>query len=287
MATLGERLKREREVRGVSLSEISQATNIQNRHLSALEENDFDALPGPVFVTGFLRAYSHHLGLDADKLVIEYESLNIEKASQPEQQPSADANKGRFSAVTIIVVLSIATFLLYLGWSSIKPEEPSRSAEKPSEIKKLAPPKNLAEESAATTLEESSPPEIPPDTPEIETPKLEEKPEQEAAIAAKIVTEPANPPPPFKKPAKEQMKTKYRLVVFAKDEDVWVLVNIDGETTHDLFVRAGRSIALRADKSITLTSGNAKSMRLTLNGKPLDFKTTPNVIREWSLPLPE
>ncbi|TBR21977.1 MAG: helix-turn-helix domain-containing protein, partial [Candidatus Nitrosotenuis sp.] len=69
MSGLGERLKKEREMRGVSLDEIAKATRIHKKFLAALEEDDFDALPAPVFVTGFLRSYASHLGVDADSLV--------------------------------------------------------------------------------------------------------------------------------------------------------------------------------------------------------------------------
>jgi len=285
MATLGEKLKRERETRGVSLSEISKVTNIQSKHLSALEENDFDALPGPVFVTGFLRAYSHHLGLDADDLLIEYQLMRSAKSSQSEPSAPTKIGKGKFYVATMAVILVTVGLMVYLGWSgrqAEKPEQPVNALEKTDEIKKLPPPENEGR-NVVPLVEESAQKEELPDTPE---PKGEA--ESPAVISDAPPPEPENAPPAIKKETvRKQMKTKYRLVVSAEEEDVWVSIEVDGETTRNLFVRPGRSIALRADKSITLTSGNAKSMKLTLNGKQLDFKTTPNVIREWSIPLPE
>src|SRR3954466_15474556 len=67
MASFGERIKREREMRGVSLEEIAESTKIGKRNLEALETEDFDKLPGGIFNKGFVRAYAKYLGLDEDQ----------------------------------------------------------------------------------------------------------------------------------------------------------------------------------------------------------------------------
>ena len=68
----GEQLKRERELRGVSLEEVAAATRIAPRFLEALENEQWDKLPGGVFNRGFIRAVGRYLGLDEDNLVSEY-----------------------------------------------------------------------------------------------------------------------------------------------------------------------------------------------------------------------
>ena len=68
----GEELRRERLIREISLEEISSATKISVRLLTALEESDVSRLPAPVFTRGFIRAYSRHLGLDPDEKVNAY-----------------------------------------------------------------------------------------------------------------------------------------------------------------------------------------------------------------------
>lgn len=72
MGTFGERLRREREMRGITLEEIAAATKISTRSLSALERQEFDKLPGGVFNKGFVRAYSRFLGLDEEQAVADY-----------------------------------------------------------------------------------------------------------------------------------------------------------------------------------------------------------------------
>lgn len=68
----GEHLRREREMRGVSLEEIAAATRISTRFLEALEKEEWDHLPGGVFNRGFIRSVARFLGLDEESLVAEY-----------------------------------------------------------------------------------------------------------------------------------------------------------------------------------------------------------------------
>jgi cytoskeletal protein RodZ len=69
----GERLKRERELREVTLEEITQATRISSRFLEALENEDWDKLPGGVFNRGFVRSVAHYLGLGEEAFLAEYD----------------------------------------------------------------------------------------------------------------------------------------------------------------------------------------------------------------------
>jgi len=69
----GERLKRERELREVTLQEITSATRIGPRFLEALENEDWEKLPGGVFNRGFVRSIGRYLGLDEEALLGEYD----------------------------------------------------------------------------------------------------------------------------------------------------------------------------------------------------------------------
>jgi len=74
MGSFGDRLKKEREQRGITLDDISLSTKIGTRLLRALEEEKFDQLPGGIFNKGFVRAYARHLGIDEDQAVADYMS---------------------------------------------------------------------------------------------------------------------------------------------------------------------------------------------------------------------
>jgi cytoskeletal protein RodZ len=70
--SFGEELRRERELRQISLREVAQVTKINIRYLEALERNDFAYLPGGLFNRGFVRAYCKHIGVDPEVMVNAY-----------------------------------------------------------------------------------------------------------------------------------------------------------------------------------------------------------------------
>jgi len=72
LASFGEELRREREIRGISLKEIADATKISKRFLEAIERNDHKTLPAPVFTRGFVREYARYVGLNAEDMVNRY-----------------------------------------------------------------------------------------------------------------------------------------------------------------------------------------------------------------------
>jgi cytoskeletal protein RodZ len=83
----GERLKREREMREVTMDELSKSTRISNRFLQALENEDWERLPGGVFGHGFVRAIARYLGLDEESLLGEYDLARAEKLPPPAEKP--------------------------------------------------------------------------------------------------------------------------------------------------------------------------------------------------------
>ncbi|HEX2834622.1 MAG TPA: RodZ domain-containing protein [Thermoanaerobaculia bacterium] len=90
LASFGEDLRREREIRGISLKEISDATKISKRFLEAIENNDHRTLPAPVFTRGFVREYARYVGLNAEEMVNRYNFAaasddRIEKPPQVEK----------------------------------------------------------------------------------------------------------------------------------------------------------------------------------------------------------
>ena len=71
--SFGEILKREREMREVTLNEVTVATRIPPRFLEAFEREEWEKLPGGVFNRGFVRAIARYLGLDEENLLSEYD----------------------------------------------------------------------------------------------------------------------------------------------------------------------------------------------------------------------
>jgi cytoskeletal protein RodZ len=89
--SFGEELRRERELRQISLREVAKATKIKLRYLEAMERNDFSYLPGGLFNRGFVRAYSKHIGVDPEDMVNAY---LLEERAQTETGAGAMEDRG-------------------------------------------------------------------------------------------------------------------------------------------------------------------------------------------------
>lgn len=117
----GEHLKRERELRGVSIEEVSHATRISTKFLEAIEHGQWEQLPGGAFNRGFIRSASRYLGLDEDGMVAEY-SLETNGNGNSHAAPHGASELPRdwrpMAALGAIVVVVIAA-LVAGGWFAV------------------------------------------------------------------------------------------------------------------------------------------------------------------------
>ena len=74
MFEIGSSLREARVRKGVEIPEVETATKIRGKYLQALEDEQFDVLPGQTYVRGFLKTYADYLGLDGQLYVDEYSS---------------------------------------------------------------------------------------------------------------------------------------------------------------------------------------------------------------------
>src|SRR6185503_15040610 len=111
MATFGENLRRERELRGVDLRDIAEATNISLCFLQALEQDRTDILPGGIFPKAFVRQYAMYLGLDPDRLATEYAYTHGGEAASEGAAVARRASSGRLAAVFVGLLLAVGAAL--------------------------------------------------------------------------------------------------------------------------------------------------------------------------------
>jgi transcriptional regulator with XRE-family HTH domain len=72
VSELGAVLRSARQKRNLSLADVAAATHIKEQYLEALEDGEYGVLPGPAYVTGFLRNYGRFLGLHPDDLIQDF-----------------------------------------------------------------------------------------------------------------------------------------------------------------------------------------------------------------------
>jgi cytoskeletal protein RodZ len=114
----GERLKRERELREVSIDELTKATRISQRFLEALENEDWAKLPGGVFGRAFVRTIARYLGLDEEALLGEYDLARGDTAqtARPLRPEERIPSPPRWVPVAaVLALLAVLAGLVYAG----------------------------------------------------------------------------------------------------------------------------------------------------------------------------
>jgi len=115
MFEIGSSLRDSRMRQKLDLAQVEHATRIRARYLMALEEDRFEALPGPAYAKGFLRTYADYLGLDAQQFVDEY---NARFAPGDEDTPATPPRirRRRSTINPRLLVLPAVVLLGLLGW---------------------------------------------------------------------------------------------------------------------------------------------------------------------------
>jgi cytoskeleton protein RodZ len=155
--TFGERLKRERELREVSFDEVSKATRIAPRFLEALENEQWDKLPGGVFGRGFVRSIARYLGLSEENLLSEYDLARGESANPalPKAEERIPSPPKWVPAAAVVALLAVLAVLIAGGRYAWKAYQAHRAQKKSSAIVSL--PTAEQSKNAATSIASTEP----------------------------------------------------------------------------------------------------------------------------------
>lgn len=119
MQSVGSYLRELRVARGVSLEEVARTTRVGQPYLQALESDNFERLPAPVFTKGFIRAYCQALGEPADEALSRYGGILTRASAEPTPPSSSSSGaRGRgpvLVSLVLVVALGLGLFFLNLG----------------------------------------------------------------------------------------------------------------------------------------------------------------------------
>ena len=122
MFEIGTSLREARLRQGLDFPELEQATKIRGKYLRALEDEQFDILPGQTYVKGFLRAYAEYLGLDGQLYVDEYNSRYVvgdDEAPFRARRQTPRTRSPRIQARVVLLTLLgivLVTALVIVAW---------------------------------------------------------------------------------------------------------------------------------------------------------------------------
>jgi cytoskeleton protein RodZ len=306
VGSFGEKLRRERELRAISLQEISTATKIGTRILTALEEDDFDKLPGGIFNKGFVRAYARYVGIDEEKAVADYleaakgelhdqefqvvatqmEAARIRELQASGVNGSASSIKGAVVAIVLLAALAAGYHwrrAIPVGIEKIKvamkghktPTPTSTSSSQPTPAPALPVTAPAPQEPATLTPAQPNAMSTPQNPVTVQTVPAQTVPEKTAPETTK---------PPVEASSGQadsgvmEKPDRIRLEIQANEKS-WVAVTTDGgktfQTTLDPSNDALQSHSFKAQKRITMITGNPAGLTVTYNGKKLEPWTGP------------
>jgi cytoskeletal protein RodZ len=128
---IGNSLREARMRQGLEFPRIETETKIRGKYLRALEEEQFEVLPGDTYVKGFLRTYADYLGLDGQLYVDEYNS-RFTTAEEPTAAPSTPRRRRARPVESNLVVVALAgivavTVLVVVGLAGIGSGSPEQT----------------------------------------------------------------------------------------------------------------------------------------------------------------
>ncbi len=254
MESPGEYLKRERELRRASLTSIFEATRVPLKCLEALEADDYESLPHPTFVKGFIRSYCRHLGLDETDAVLRYEMYMKERSDKAEPaRPSLTINRkepkdffkeerifnnswgiAALAGIALVIIFSYSLYSRHKARIALVNEAPRQASPAVSKPADAPASKDNAQ-------------------------ALPEEGRDRGNNAGKASVE---------SPAAQPADKTHTLVINAS-EVVWIKVKIDGGEPFDVVLKKGERVVWKAADSFSLVVGNAGGVNLIYDGEQI------------------
>lgn len=245
--SFGEWLRRQREMREISLRDIADRTKISLRYLEAMEADRFDLLPAPIFAKGFLREYARYVGLSPDDVVNHYLSVHYpeELATDPKEdtrvrtrpkhldpgQPTVQRNWSQGLILALAGLLLLVLIALATWFADRWRQDPPPAAQAPPIA---APPSPVVDS-------------LPP------------------------------PPPPAPRAPLE--------VSMDFSGECWVEALMDGKRRLAESRYSGEALQLQAEQSVALKLGNAGVVEVQVNGYPLKLDARDGEVRDLVIDL--
>ncbi|MEO8502130.1 MAG: RodZ domain-containing protein [Vicinamibacteria bacterium] len=233
MTSFGASLRRERELRGVTLQEIAASTKIGVSMLVAIEEDRFDKLPQGLFVRGFVREYARFLALDEQKILTEL-SFHASQAPQAETAPRGPQGVSSRFATRLVNGGVIAGVFAIVAGLILSPGFSSRNA---------------------------APPSLPAvDAPSVAAPTGTPEETQVASNSATALQGVASP-------ASSVLPQPLQLTLTAT-EDCWIGLDVGGDRVENRVLKKGESFSIVARQNASLAVGNAGGLLVAIDSGP-------------------
>jgi len=234
-------LRQERVGKGLAIDDISRDTRIAPRFLEAIETDDYSTLPGLVFTRNFVRQYALTLNLDPDPLLAELPKQDESTAPLP--NPPAGPRSSYYGDRRLRSLVSSVVWLLLAGGAGVGAYMHFNHSTR------AAAPHAASSRTTASALQRTAV-------------------EQNSDAAS--VTTPAVRPSPLSTALPSNATAPVQVSVTARGEAAWVQVSADGRITFSGTLRPNETREVSAAEQVSVLTGNAGALTISLNGKTLE-----------------
>lgn len=283
LSGVGEALAQARQTRGLALSDVAQQLKFAPRHIEALEQERFEALPGGTFARGMVRSYARLLKLDEapllERLEGRFSAPDANQITARFLQPVPFSDSGRRSTL-VYLGFSIAV-LVFVGLSAYQWH---REASAPPVAAMMEPARPLAEPvgpAAAPVPRETAKPAPKPIAPPPQSTAAAQPATAAASIpmpAAAPTEAPAPPPASVPEPtpvaaADAPKSFASNRIVLHCDEESWIEVKDAADRVLISSLNAaGTERVVQGRPPFSLIIGNAQHVRVSYNDHPVDLQ---------------
>lgn len=264
----GQRLKKARELRGLTPEQVAGELHLSPRFVMAIEADDYKQLPEPAFVRGYMRLYAQLVKLSADDIAGKFDQCYAADAETPEPdarprnpiQILGDIARPRLRIGRLLSLASVGlTVMLLLGflfWNGFGSHRMEGSREPAAPVPAMA---------------VNAP--LPVTTPVAVTAAV---PAAAASAGMTILpspTEPAVLPAPVAAvPAPPALPAAPDTLLITLVAESWVSVRDARQLLVSGLKRGGQTLTLKGEAPFTVSVGNAPAVTLSMNGKPVDLQ---------------
>ncbi|WP_268913237.1 helix-turn-helix domain-containing protein [Lentilactobacillus sp. SPB1-3] len=282
--TIGQKLHDARVAKGYTLDDLQKNTKIQKRYLMAIEENDFDALPGDFYVRAFVKQYADSVGLNGQELLNEF-NHNLPDTEAPEYvdrvnddnpqtrsvQRKADERSEKIRRYIPIVVVSIIVLIILIAIWVAAAKSTHNTNKTEIETSKVS---VSGSDSSAKTNSSSSTKKAPAKKATTTSSK---------AVTFKQLSASGSDVTYQVKGAKKTPAIKLAVVkANGADTSAWISVTADGSSLWQNTLASGKSHTVTlpsGTSSVTINSGNAPATNISVSGKQMKLPSSTSQVR--------
>jgi cytoskeleton protein RodZ len=285
MTPVGDTLRRTRLKRNLQLEEISNELKISTRILQAIENDEYDKLPGGVFAKSFVRQYARLLGLDEEEIALRMQQAMgpSEETQQfverpkpggvaPIQVPKVDEWEtvgdkrfrwsGWLSAVVLVAVMLVCSAVYTWMQRPKSPVAAQPNTTVPGAVQSAPAPSSSVAVPPTPPVEPVAPPSQVAEQPPAEQIPAETKPVEQPPA------EQPTPPPAVARVTPPNPDATVHVEITA-EETLWVGARADGKYVFSANLAAHTTRTVEGVNEVTLRLGNAGAATILLNGKPI------------------